>query len=155
MIVGHQWAVFKDYDGALPLYQQAIASPDPGVAAEALTGLGQAHRAHGYYQAARDVLEEAIATGHPDWAPQAMIMLEYQLCDYDEAQVVFHRWAPYALVVIGRVLKDRGDTGGWRDAWHLPGNETQALTWILLTSLTPDLLPAREEVFGFADEKSA
>jgi hypothetical protein len=40
----HRWVVLKDYDGALPRYQQAIASPDPGVAAEALTGLGQAHR---------------------------------------------------------------------------------------------------------------
>ena len=67
--------VLRDYDGALPYYQQAIASPDPDVAAEALTGLGEAHRAHGDYQAARDVLEEAIATGHPDWAPRAMMML--------------------------------------------------------------------------------
>ena len=64
-VAQHRWVVLKDYEGALPLYQQAIASPDPGVAAEALTGLGEAHRAHGDYQAARDVpgpqLAEMIA----------------------------------------------------------------------------------------------
>jgi tetratricopeptide (TPR) repeat protein len=151
----HRWVVLEDYGGALPLYQQAIASPDPGVAAEALTGLGQAHRAHGDYQAARGVLEDCIAAGHPDWAPQAMMMLggmlEYQLRDYEGARAMFqaaigtghpesgpeamfllghllqrtgaalaagNRWAPYALVVTGRVLKDRGDPGGWRDAWQ-------------------------------------
>ena len=89
----HRWVVLKDYEGSLPHYQQAIASPDPGVAAEALTGLGEAHRAHGDYQAARDVLEECIATGHPDWAPRAMMMLgnmlEYQLRDYDGARAMF------------------------------------------------------------------
>ena len=28
------------------------------------------------------------------------------------------REAPYALVVIGRVLRDRGDLDGWREAWR-------------------------------------
>jgi tetratricopeptide (TPR) repeat protein len=234
----HQWVVLKDFDGALAHYQQAIASPDPGVAAEALTGLGEAHLAHGDYQAARGVWQEAIATGHRDWAPRAMMMLgsmlEYQLGDYDAARAMFQAaiatghpqsgpkamfqlahllqrtgdddgaqatyqqlaesgpagsraralnqlanllqlrgdnggakdawrqvldtepasdqaqeslagllnqlgsegdleglraahqagmtagnpWAPYALVLIGRLLKDRGDLGGWRDAWQ-------------------------------------
>lgn len=86
----HRWVVLEDYDGAVPHFHQAITSPDPDVAAEALTGLGRAHRAHGDYQAARDVLEEAIATGHPDWAPRAMMMLggmlEYQLRGFRHAQ---------------------------------------------------------------------
>jgi tetratricopeptide (TPR) repeat protein len=89
----HRWVVLKDYEGALLHYQQAITSPDPGVAAEALTGLGEAHRAHSDYQAARQVLEECIATGHQDWAPRAMTMLgnmlEYQLRDYDGARAMF------------------------------------------------------------------
>jgi tetratricopeptide (TPR) repeat protein len=59
----HRYMDLEDYDGALPHYQQANASPDPDVTAEALTGLGEAHRAHGDYQAARDVLEQCIDTG--------------------------------------------------------------------------------------------
>jgi hypothetical protein len=39
---------------------------------------------------AERALEEAIATGHPDWAPRAMMMLgnmlEYQFRDYDGAR---------------------------------------------------------------------
>ena len=55
----HRWVVLQDYDGALPHYRQAIASPDPGVAAEALTGLGEAHRAHGELRIRNDVYERS------------------------------------------------------------------------------------------------
>jgi TolA-binding protein len=141
----HRWVVLKDYEGALPLYQQAIASPDPGVAAEALTGLSQAHRAHGDYQAARDVLEQAIATGHPDWAPQAMMMLggmlEYQLRDYDGARAMFQaaigtghpESGPEAMFLLGHLLQRTGDDDGAKAAYqHLgesgpPGSRSRAL----------------------------
>jgi TolA-binding protein len=141
----HRWVVLKDYDGALPHYQQAIASPDPGVAAEALTGLGEAHRAHGDYQAARDVLEECIATGHPDWAPRAMMMLgnmlEYQLRDYDGARAMFQaaigtghpESGPEAMFMLGHLLQRTGDDDGAKAAYrHLadsaaPGSRGRAL----------------------------
>ncbi len=48
----HRRLEFRDYDGALPLYQKAAASPDPGIAAEALAELGDALADHGDYQAA-------------------------------------------------------------------------------------------------------
>jgi tetratricopeptide (TPR) repeat protein len=126
----HRWVVLDDYDGALPHYQQAIASPDPGVAAEALTELGQAHRAHGDYQAARDVLEACIATGHPDWAPRAMIMLggmlEYQFRDYDGARAMFQaaigtghpESGPEAMFLLGHLLQRTGDDDGAKAAYQ-------------------------------------
>jgi TolA-binding protein len=110
-----------DFDGALAHFQQAIASPDPGVAAEAPMRLGEAHRAHGDSQAARDVLEEAIATGHPDWAPRAMMMLgnilEYQFRDYDGARAMFQaaiatghpQSGPEAMFLLGHLLERTGD----------------------------------------------
>ncbi len=141
----HRWVVLKDYEGALPHYQQAIASPDPGVAAEALAGLGEAHRAHGDYRAARDVLEECIATGHPDWAPRAMMMLgnmlEYQLRDYDGARAMFQaaistghpQAGPEAMFLLGHLLQRTGDDDGAKAAYqHLadsgpPGSRSRAL----------------------------
>ncbi|HCU97210.1 MAG TPA: hypothetical protein DHU96_32665 [Actinobacteria bacterium] len=141
----HRWVVLQDYDGALPHYRQAIASPDPGVAAEALTGLGEAHRAHCDYQAAREVWEECIATGHPDWAPRAMMMLgnmlEYQLRDYDGARAMFGaaigtghpESGPEAMFLLARLLERTGDDEGAKAAYqHLaesapPGSRGRAL----------------------------
>jgi TolA-binding protein len=141
----HRWVVGKDYEGSLPSYQQAIASPDPGVAAEALTGLGEAHRAHGDYQAAREVLEEAIATGHPDWAPRAMMMLgnmlEYQFRDYDGARAMFQaaigtghpESGPEAMFLLAHLLQRIGDDDGAKAAYQhladsvLPGRRSRAL----------------------------
>jgi hypothetical protein len=38
---------------------------------------------------------------------------------------------------------------------HLSGNDTAALTWDFAYELTPDLLPASEEVLGLVGEKPA
>ena len=77
----------------MALYQQAVTSPEPGTAAEALTQLGDALREHGDYQAARAAWDQCIATGNPDWAPHAMAMLasmlESKLGDRDGALAMF------------------------------------------------------------------
>jgi TPR repeat protein len=145
----HRWVVLEDFEGSLPHYQQAITSPDPGVAAGALTGLGQAHRAHGDYQAARDVLEEAIASGHPDWAPRAMMtlggMLEYQLRDYDGARALFQaaiatghpQSGPEAMFLLGHLLQRTGDDDG---AKALPAPRGIRASW----QPEPGAVPARQ-----------
>jgi hypothetical protein len=51
-------------------------------------------------------------------------------------------WAPYALVVIGRVLKDRGDLDGWRDAWRQAIDAGYEDADDLLEELSP---PAEDE----------
>jgi tetratricopeptide (TPR) repeat protein len=61
----HRRVVSGDYEGAVALYQQAVTSPEPGIAAEGLTELGEALRDHGDYQAARAAWEQCIATGNP------------------------------------------------------------------------------------------
>jgi TolA-binding protein len=152
----HRWVVLEDYEGALALYQQAIASPDPGVAAEALTGLGEAHLAHGDYPAARDVLEEAIAAGHWDWAPQAMMMLggmlQYQLRDNDGAKAMYQaaigtghpKFGPEAMFSLARLLHRTGDDDGAKAAYqHLaesapPGRRSRALNELASLQLRRD-----------------
>jgi TolA-binding protein len=141
----HRWVVLGDYEGALAFYQQAIRSADPALAAEALTGLGEAHRAQGDYQAARGVLEEAIAGGHRDWAPRAMMMLgnmlEYQLRDYDGARAMLQaaigtghpEFGPEAMFLLAHLLHRTGDDDGAKAAYqHLaevapPGTRGRAL----------------------------
>jgi len=120
----HQRVVLNDFDGALTHYRQAIASPDPSVAAAALTGLGQAHLAHGDYQTAREILLEAIDTGHRDWAPRAMMMLGsmlvHQLGDYDGARAMFQaaiatghpQSGPEAMFQLAHLLQRTGDDDG-------------------------------------------
>jgi tetratricopeptide (TPR) repeat protein len=134
-----------DYEGALALYQQAVASPEPGIAAEALAEMGDALRGHGDYQAARAAWEQCIATGNPDWAPHAMAMLasmlERKLGDRDGAVAMFQaafdtghpEVAPRAMLWIGLLLERTGDGDGAQAAYQraadaaLPGRRGTAL----------------------------
>jgi hypothetical protein len=59
----HRRVVSGDYEGALALYQQAVTSPDPGIAAEALTQLGEAHRRVHHRQVSVVVLARLVVTG--------------------------------------------------------------------------------------------
>jgi TolA-binding protein len=119
-----------DYEGALALYQQAVASPEPGIAAEALAEMGDALREHGDYQAARAAWERCIATGNPDWAPHAMAMLasmlEHKLGDRDGGLAMFQaafdtghpEVAPEAMFWIGLLLERAGDGDGAQAAYQ-------------------------------------
>jgi tetratricopeptide (TPR) repeat protein len=126
----HLRVEFRDYEGAVALYQQAVASPEPGIAAEALAEIGDALREHGDYQAARAAWEQCIATGNPDWAPHAMAMLasmlESKLGDRDGAVAMFRaafdsghpEVAPEAMFWIGLLLERTGDDDGARAAYQ-------------------------------------
>jgi tetratricopeptide (TPR) repeat protein len=126
----HLRVEFRDYEGALALYQQAVTSPEPGIAAEALAEMGDALREHGDYQAARAAWEQCIATGNLDWAPHAMAMLasmlEHKLGDRDGALAMFQaafdtghpEVAPEAMFWIGLLLERAGDGDGAQAAYQ-------------------------------------
>ncbi len=125
----HRWVILQDYDSALQLYQQAIASPDSGNAAEALAGLGDLHRSRRDYQAARDAWEQCIASGNPDWAPHAMASLAGMLerdGDRDGALRMYRaafdsghsEVAPRAMLWIGILLERAGDDDGAQAAYQ-------------------------------------
>jgi hypothetical protein len=113
-------AVIGDQDAAVEVYQQAVSSGDPDVAAEAMYELALQTR----YQdedAARALLEQVIATGHPQWAGAAMVGLA-RLQDGDPAamEALYRRavaagsddWSGRATIALAGLLKRRGDMAG-------------------------------------------
>jgi tetratricopeptide (TPR) repeat protein len=113
-------AVIGDQDAAVAVYQQAIGSGDPDVAAEAMYELALQTR-HQDEGGARALLEQVIATGHPEWGAAAMVGLA-GLKDGDPAAVeaLYRRamatgdeeWSGHAAMALARLLKRRGDTAG-------------------------------------------
>ncbi len=113
-------AVIGDQDAAVEVYQQAVSSGDPDVAAEAMYELAL----HTRYQdegAARALLGQVIATGHPQWAAAAMVGLA-RLHDGDPAamEALYRRavaagsddWSGHAAIALAGLLKRRGDMAG-------------------------------------------
>jgi tetratricopeptide (TPR) repeat protein len=154
----HRRVVSGDYEGAMRLYRQAVASPDPGVAAEALVEMGDALRGHGDYQAARAAWEQCIATGNPDWAPHAMAdlasMLEHRLGDRDGALAMFQaafdtghpEVAPKAMLWIGLLLERAGDDDGAQAAYQraadaAPAGRRGTALWYLAGQLESAGIP--------------
>lgn len=142
----HRWTMLDDSDGALALYRQGIADPDPDIAAEALTGLGELHqlRSRRELRAARDAWDQCIATGNPDWAPRAMASLAATLereGDRDGALEMFQaaldtghlEVAPRAMLWKGFLLERAGDDDGAEAAYQRsadaapPGRQGNAL----------------------------
>jgi len=142
----HRWTMLDDFDGAIALYQQGIASPDADIAAEALTGLGEVHlsRSGREIRAARDAWEQCIATGNPDWAPHAMASLAGMLerdGNRDGALAMFQaafdtghpEVAPRAMLWKGILLERAGDDDGAATAYQhaadaaVPGRRGNAL----------------------------
>jgi predicted negative regulator of RcsB-dependent stress response len=122
-------AVLGDEAAARGVFQEAIGSADPDVAAEALVEFGHlllSRRDPG----ALAVFERAIATGHREFAPAAMIgaglVRDKVLGDYQGALAAFQRaagsgtvqWAAQALIDLGDLLDRHGDTSGAADAWR-------------------------------------
>lgn len=123
-------AVFRDWDAAQMIYQQAAESADPDVAVEALVELGQIRSVYREATAAQAAFQQAIDTRHPRWAPQAMIgfgnLLLGQLGDEVGAQAMFQQAIEFgdpdsrarALVRLATLLERRGDMPGAKAAWH-------------------------------------
>ena len=85
-------------------------------------------RIHGDEAGARVAYERVIDSGHGDWAPAAFINLLSLLRkshDLDSARVAYRTAietrnpeAPYALLVIGQILRTRGDIEGAQTAFE-------------------------------------
>ena len=113
-------AVIGDQDAAVAVYQRAVSSGDPDVAAEAMYELALQAR-HQDEDAARALLEQVIATGHPEWAGAAMVGLA-RLQDGDPAamEALYRRamatgsddWSGHAAIALAGLLKRRGDVAG-------------------------------------------
>jgi tetratricopeptide (TPR) repeat protein len=145
-------AVLQDMDAGLRTYQQAAESADPDVAAEALVEIGQMQAIYREVPAARAAYQRAIGTGHPRWAPQAMIgmgnLLRRRLGDDDGAQAMFQQAIDSsdadskacALVELAHLLKQRGDVGRAKKAWR-QAVASRAATWaeVALTELLNQL----------------
>ena len=106
-----------DNSGAKTAWQQVLDTDPAGdQAQEALAGLLNQLRSEADLDSLRAAHQAGMVAGNP--------------------------WAPYALVVIGRVLKDRGDLNGWRDAWQQAIDDGYEDAEDLLEELSP---PADED----------
>ena len=140
----HRWVILHDDDSAGQLYRQAMASPDSGIAAEGLAGMGDLHHSRHDYDAARDAWEQCIASGNPEWAPHAMASLAGMLEDEgnrDGALRMFRaafetghpEVAPRAMLWTGILLERAGDDDGAAAAYQAaagaapPGRRGNAL----------------------------
>ena len=108
------------------VYRQAIGSGDPDVAIEAMYQLALQTR-HQDKDAARALLEQVIATGHPEWAGAAMVGLAHlQDGDPAAAEALYRRamaagndeWSGHAALDLGELLEGTGDVAGAKAVWQ-------------------------------------
>jgi tetratricopeptide (TPR) repeat protein len=121
--------VLGDEVAAIAVLEEAIESADPDVAAEALVELGHLLLSRRDPEAL-PVFERAIATGHREFAPAAMIgaglVRDKVLGDYQGALAAFRQaagsgtpqWAASALIDLGDLLDRHGETADAVDAWQ-------------------------------------
>jgi tetratricopeptide (TPR) repeat protein len=121
--------VLGDEAAATDVFQEAIGSADPHVAAEAVVEVGHLLLSRRDPEALA-VFERAIAAGHREFAPAAMIgvglVRDKVLGDYHGALAAFQQaagsgatnWAAQALIDLGDLLDRHGDTAGAVDAWQ-------------------------------------
>lgn len=112
--------VIGDQDAAVAVYRQAIGSGDPDVATEAKYELAQQTR-YQDEESARELLEQVIATGHPEWAGAAMVGLaQLRAGDLDVVEALYRQavaagnddWSGRAAMALARLLERRGDVAG-------------------------------------------
>ena len=142
-----------DDDGAKAAYQHLADSGPLDRRSRALCQLANLLQRRGDNSGAKTAWQQVLDTDPAgDQAQEALAGLLNQLrseADLDSLRaaqqagmVAGNPWAPYALVVIGRVLKDRGDLNGWRDAWQQAIDDGYEDAEDLLEELSP---PADED----------
>ena len=133
--------VLEDEQAALVVYEQAAASEDQDLGAEAMYQVALVHMARRDVTAARAVLERVIETRHPVWAAAAMVGLARQQ-DVDSARSLYRRaikegdadWSARASWLLANLLQREGDIAAAAAVWQRvidsgqPGWAAAALT---------------------------
>jgi tetratricopeptide (TPR) repeat protein len=148
-----------DEDGAFEAFQQAARSSSRDLRAEAMLEIAWFYLSHRDTTAGVSVLQDVISTGHPEWAPAAMIALADVLVRDDDRQAAesLYRQAiqagnaehsAHARWLLGELLADTGDTAGARACW-LAVIETGQSAWSgpAITSLV-NVLAQQQDVQG-------
>ena len=128
MGLGHWLSMRGDRDGALAAYQQAIDSGRADLAGRAWFSVGKLLYRQGDLSQAESVLRRLVDSQDPDWSEPARFELINVLREQDdidglraaagEAAEAARPETPYAFVVIGEMLEDRGDAEGARTAYQ-------------------------------------
>lgn len=126
--LGHLLRDRGDGNGAQAMFERAIGSGDADSSAAALVHLADLLERRGDVTGAKAAWRQVIDSRAATWAEVAFTDLLNQLQDEGDLDGVqaIHRSGvqtgnpdtPYALVVLGNLLKERGDAEGWRAAWQ-------------------------------------
>jgi tetratricopeptide (TPR) repeat protein len=121
--------VLEDEETALTVYEQAAASGDTDLSAEAMYEIAFVHVSHRDAAAARAMFERVIDTRHPVWAAAAMVGLASALMRRDDpegAEALYREaieegdadWSAHASWLLGDLLEGKGDVAGAQAAWQ-------------------------------------
>jgi tetratricopeptide (TPR) repeat protein len=121
--------VLDDEEAALAVLEQAAASADADLSAEAMYEIAFMHVSHRDADAAGAMFERIIGTRHPRWAAAAMVGLAGVLTrrgDLEGAEALYREaieagdagWAAEASYVLGELLEGHGDIAGARAVWQ-------------------------------------
>jgi tetratricopeptide (TPR) repeat protein len=151
--------VLEDEGAAMAAYEQAAASADADLSAEAMYEIAFVHVGHRAAGAARAMFEQVIATGHPVWAAAAMVGLADALTrreDPEGAQALYREaieagdadWSAHASFSLGTLLERKRDVAGAKAAWQ-PVIDSRNPEWAraAFTSLV-NLLSQHEDADG-------
>jgi tetratricopeptide (TPR) repeat protein len=123
-------SVVGDEDAAVTVYQQAISSGDPDLAAEARVKLAHLNViARGDAAGARALFRQVIDARHPEWSAAAMVGLASlldRLDDSEAAEALYRQaiqarnpdWSGRASFALGELLDRIGDAAGAKAAWQ-------------------------------------
>ena len=121
--------VLEDEEAALGVYEQAAASGDADLSAEAMYEIAFMRWRQRDMAAARAMFERVIDTRHPVWAAAAMVGLAGALMRRDDpegAEALYREaieagdadWSAHASCLLGDLLEGKGDVAGAKGAWQ-------------------------------------
>lgn len=121
--------VLNEEEAALAVYEQAAASEDADLSAEAMYEIAFVHVSNRDAAVARAMFERVIGTRHPVWAAAAMVGLAGMLTRRDDpegAEALYREaieagdadWSAHASWLLGDLLESKGDVARAKAAWR-------------------------------------